>query len=173
MTRKKKIVITIVSALVAVLVSVAVGFTIYRNVQLERLRVFIVDSLLEQEKSPYDLSKRKYKYDVIEIRAVYRYDRNSYFEHKKRNDSTFEAVFEDTMKNDEFDQYFSSYVKRPFYIIVLHSAGTELNTGSGSQEGYYDCGIEYSDGKWWLSYFTGPYITASECTPTEFVRRIL
>ena len=71
MTRKKKIVIAIVSALVAVLVLGTVAFTIYRNVQIERLRVFIVDSLLELDGKPYSLSDRKDMYDTIDVRAVY------------------------------------------------------------------------------------------------------
>lgn len=168
MTRKKKIVIAIVSALVAVLVLGTVAFTIYRNVQIERLRVFIVDSLLELDGKPYSLSDRKDMYDTIDVRAVYQFDAKSYTNFLLKNKAQVRDVnaYEELIKQLNSDNY------TPTYTVILHSGEISLSNGSSSQEGYYKCELEIYNGKW-IVLPNGPYINASECTPTEFVRRIL
>lgn len=169
MTRKKKIVITIVSALVAVLVLGAVAFTIYRNVQIERLRVFIVDSLLELDGKSYSLSDRKDMYDTIDVRAVYQFDAKSYTNFLLKNKAQVRDVnaYEELIKQLNSDNY------TPSYTVIFHSNNAKFNNGSSSQEGYYKCELEVYDGEWTVLYSNGPYINVSECTPTEFVRRIL
>lgn len=169
MTRKKKVIIIIASALAAVLVLGAVAFTIYRNVQLDRLRVFIVDSLLEKDGKPYSLSDRKDMYDAIDIKGVYWNDIKSEINYLDKTNATFH----DSMGDEKLRDNFYSQVDRPYYTIILHSMKTTLSNGSSSSGGYYKYDIEYSNGQWNLLYSDGPYITASECTPTEFVRRIL
>ena len=168
MTRKKKVIIIIASALAAVLVLGAVAFTIYRNVQLERLRVYIVDSLLEKDGKPYSLSDRKTMYDATNIIAVYQFDEKSFTDFLLENNTHFR----DAMSDDEFRNYYYSGDNTPSYTVTLHSDEIKLSSGSSSQEGYYKCELEIYNGKWNV-YSEGPYISASECTPTEFVRRIL
>lgn len=168
MTRKKKVVIIIVSALVAVLMLGAVAFTVYRNVQIERLRVFIVDSLMERNEKSYDLSDRKTAYDSIDVLSVYWYDKKSYMSYYLLGE---DEQLRNAMENDKMRDYYS-YAEEPCYAAILHFDKIELSNGSGSQEGYYKCDIEFYNNKWNV-YCDGPYINASECTPTEFVRRIL
>lgn len=168
MTRKKKIVITIASALVAILILGAVAFTVYRSVQIERLRVFIVDSLLEKDGKSYSLSDRKTAYDATDIIAVYQFDEKSFTDFLLKNNTHFR----DAMSDDEFREYYYSGDHTPSYTVILHFDETKLSSGSGSQEGYYKCELNIYNGKWSV-YSEGPYISASECTPTEFVRRIL
>ncbi len=169
MTRKKKVIVIIALALVAVLMLGAVVFTIYRNVQIERLRVYIVDSLLEKSGRSYSLSDRKELYDAIEVKTVFWHDIDSEVKHWMEDDYTFQRVTED----EEYRGYFSSYVYRPLYTAILYSADVEQYNGFGMKEGFYECMIECRDDKWSVLHFDGPYINVSECTPTEFVRRIL
>ena len=168
MTRKKKVIIIIASALAAVLVLGAVAFTIYRNVQLERLRVFIVDSLLEKDGRSYSLSGRKELYDSIAVKSVYWHDINSHIKHRMKNDS----AFRDAMGDDEFRDFFLSEADRPFYTAILYSTGVAQYNGFSMKDGYYKCNIEFRNDEW-SAYCEGPYINANECTPTEFVRRLL
>ena len=168
MTRKKKVIIIIASTLAALLVLGAVGFTIYRNVQLDRLRVFIVDSLLERDGRSYSLSGRKELYDSIAVKSVYWHDTNSHIKHQMKNDS----AFRDAMGDDEFRDFFLSEADRPFYTAILYSTGVTQYNGFSMKGGYYKCNIEFRNDEW-SAYCEGPYITTSECTPTEFVRRIL
>lgn len=168
MTRKKKTIIIIASVLVAVLVLGAVAFTVYRNVQIERLRVFIVDSLLELDGKSYSLSDRKELYDAIDVRSVYWNDTDSYIKYLSETNS----FFRDSMKDDEYREFFLSEVDRPFYTAVLYSTAVWQYNGFNMEEGYYKCNIEFRNDEWG-AYCDGPYINASECTPTEFVRRIL
>lgn len=168
MTRKKKIVITIVSALVAVLVLGVVAFTIYRNVQIERLRAFIVDSLLEQDGKSYSLSDRKELYDAIEVRAVYWNDERSYTEYLLETNSQFR----DSMSDDKFRSYYYADIDVSSYAVVVYFNEMELSNGNSVQGGYYKCGVGMYNDKWYVLP-DGPYINVSECTPTEFVRRIL
>lgn len=168
MTRKKKVIIIIASALAAVLVLGAVAFTIYRNVQLDRLRVYIVDSLLEKDGKPYNLSDRKTAYDTIDVRAVYRFDEKSFIDFLLKNKERVHSIkaYEELINRLNSDSY------TPSYTVIFHSDNAKFSDGSSSQEGYYKCELEIYNGKWGV-YSEGPYISASECTPTEFVRRIL
>ncbi len=168
MTRKKKIVITIVSALVAVLVLGMLAFTIYRNVQFERLRVFIVDLLLEQDGKSYSLSDRKVAYDATDIIAVYQFDGKMYTDFLLKN--------KDQVRDADAYEWLIGYLNSddytPAYTVILHSDEVSFSNGSSSQEGYYKCKIEIYEGEW-SAYSQGPYININECAPTEFVRRIL
>lgn len=168
MTQKKKIIIIIVSALVAVLVLGAVAFTVYRNVQIERLRVFVVDLLLEQDGKPYSLSDRKTAYDATDIISVYQFDEKSYTDFLLKN----KAQVRDVEAYEELISYLESDDYTPAYTVIFHSGKVSFSNGSSSQEGYYKCKIEIYNGKW-SAYSQGPYINVDECALTEFVRRIL